>query len=75
VTLEGDLPDADNGGQIVVISTANGVSNEQTGEGNFFHHLWVNAEEYGIHEQFLPWSLHPDRDEEWYTQRARPAGG
>jgi hypothetical protein len=62
---------ADNGGQIVVISTANGVSNEQTGEGNFFHHLWVNAEEYGIREQFLPWDRHPDRDEEWYARNAR----
>jgi hypothetical protein len=62
---------ADNGGQIVVISTANGVSNEQTGEGNFFHHLWVNAEEYGIQEQFLPWDKHPDRDEEWYARNAR----
>jgi hypothetical protein len=62
---------ADNGGQIVVISTANGVSNEQTGEGNFFHHLYVNAESYGISEQFLPWSLHPDRDEDWYANVAR----
>ena len=62
---------ADNGGQIVAISTANGVSNEQTGEGNFFHHLWVNAEEYGIERQFLGWDRHPDRDEEWYVRNAR----
>jgi hypothetical protein len=62
---------ADNGGQIVVISTANGVSNEQTGEGNFFHHLWVNAEEYGIESKFLGWDLHPDRDEDWYARNAR----
>lgn len=62
---------ADNGGQIVVISTANGVSNEQTGEGNFYHHLYVNADDYGIDEQFLPWSLHPDRDENWYTNVAK----
>jgi hypothetical protein len=65
------FPTADNGGQIVVISTANGVSNEQTGEGNFFHHLYVNAEEYGIETQFLAWDLHPDRDEEWYARNAR----
>jgi len=65
------FPTADNGGQIVVISTANGVSNEQTGEGNFFHHLYVNAESYGIETQFLPWSLHPDRDEDWYAKNAR----
>ena len=65
------FPTADNGGQIVVISTANGISNEQTGEGNFFHHLYVNAEEYGIFTRFLPWSLHPDRDENWYAKNAR----
>ncbi len=62
---------ADNGGQIIVISTANGVSNEQTGEGNFFHHLYVNGEAYGINVQFLPWSLHPDRDESWYQNVAK----
>lgn len=65
------FPTADNGGQILVISTANGVSNEQTGEGNFFHHLYVNAEAYGIITEFLPWSLHPDRDEAWYATNAR----
>jgi Terminase large subunit, T4likevirus-type, N-terminal len=62
---------ADNGGQILVISTANGVSNEQTGEGNFFHHLYVNAESYGIFTRFLGWYLHPDRDEDWYAKNAR----
>ena len=62
---------ADNGGQVLIVSTANGVSNEQTGEGNFFHHLYVNAENYGIDVQFLPWSLHPDRDETWYERNAR----
>ena len=65
------FPVADNGGQILVISTANGVSNEQTGEGNYFHHLYVNAEDLGIHTQFLGWDLHPDRDERWYAEVAR----
>jgi hypothetical protein len=65
------FPTADNGGQILVISTANGVSNEMSGEGNFFHHLWVNHEDYGIEVQFLPWDLHPERDEGWYTRNAR----
>ena len=65
------FPTADNGGQILVISTANGVSNDQTGEGNFFHHLYVNADDYGIETQFLAWDLHPDRDESWYTTNAR----
>jgi hypothetical protein len=65
------FPTADNGGQVLVVSTANGVSNEQTGEGNFFHHLWVNAEEYRLDQQFLAWDLHPDRDERWYETNAR----
>ena len=65
------FPTADNGGQLVVISTANGVSNELSGEGNFFHHLWVNQESYGIDGQFLAWDLHPDRDEDWYQTHAR----
>jgi len=65
------FPTADNGGQLIVISTANGISNEQTGEGNFFHHLWVNQESYGIDGQFLAWDLHPDRDEHWYATHAR----
>jgi hypothetical protein len=65
------FPTADNGGQILIVSTANGVSNPQTEEGNFFHHLWVNAETYGIETQFLGWELHPDRDEDWYSTHAR----
>lgn len=65
------FPVADNGGEIIIISTANGISNPETGGGNFFHHLWINAEDYGIETQFLPWSLHPQRDEEWYTTKAR----
>jgi hypothetical protein len=62
---------ADSGGQVLVISTANGMSNEQTGEGNFYHHLYVNAEHYGIDVQFLGWFLHPGRDENWYETNAR----
>jgi len=65
------FPTVDNGGQLIAISTGNGVSNEQTGEGNFFHHLWVNHEEYGIEARFLAWDLHPDRDEAWYAKNAR----
>lgn len=56
-------------GLALVISTGNGVSKSATG-GNFFHHLWVNAEEYGLGKRFLPWSQHPDRDENWYRVKA-----
>lgn len=53
-------------GKIMVVSTANGVSNELTGEGNYFHRLWVTAEDKGLTRVFLPWSKHPDRDQAWY---------
>ena len=69
-TWKAILPTMAGGGKVVCISTANGVSNEVTGEGNFFHHLWSNAEEYGLAKKFLPWSLHPDRDDSWYSREA-----
>jgi hypothetical protein len=56
-------------GRVLVISTGNGVSKSSTG-GNFFHHLWVKAKNYGLLAQFLPWSQHPDRDEDWYRENA-----
>ena len=65
------FPTVDNGGQSLIVSTANGVSNPQNDEGNFFHHLWVNAENYGIETKFLGWDLHPDRNEDWYERNAR----
>lgn len=64
------LPTISNGGQIIAISTGNGISNEQTGEGNYYHHLWANAENYGITKQFLRWDSRPDRDQDWYRLNA-----
>lgn len=55
------------GGRLVIVSTANGVSNDQTGQGNHFHYLWVNAEAIGLSQRFLSWRLHPDRDDDWYA--------
>lgn len=52
---------------IDLISTANGRSNPETGEGNEFHRLWTQAEESGYTRIFLPYDLHPDRDDVWYT--------
>jgi hypothetical protein len=63
------VPTTQGGGKVLVISTGNGVSKSATG-GNFFHHLWVNADEYGLTKVFLPWSQHPDRDEDWYRRNA-----
>lgn len=54
--------------KIGYISTANGRSNPETGEGNEFHRLWVTADEAGFARLFLPYSVHPDRDREWYER-------
>ncbi len=53
---------------ITTISTANGRSNQETGEGNEFHRLWVDPNS-GYTRLFLPYDVHPERDAEWY-QRA-----
>ena len=50
---------------IDAISTANGRSNPETGEGNEFHRLWV-APNSGYRRIFLPYDVHPERDAEWY---------
>jgi hypothetical protein len=57
-------------GKMVMVSTANGVSNAQTGEGNVFHRQWVQADHNKIHRAFLPWHMHPDRDQSWYDNSA-----
>jgi hypothetical protein len=69
-TWKAIIPTMADGGRVVVISTANGVSNDLTGEGNFYHHLWVHADDYGLEHEFLKWDLHPDRDDEWYRKNA-----
>jgi hypothetical protein len=61
-------------GKIIIVSTANGRSNELTGEGNYFHWLWVNSEAAGFETKFLPWRLHPDRDQEWYETNPEVRG-
>jgi hypothetical protein len=52
-------------GRISIISTANGRHNPETGEGNEFHRRWED-EGNGYIRLFLPYDVHPDRDEEWY---------
>jgi|SRR5579884_57219 len=61
------IPAVADGARARIISTANGVSNETTGGGNFYHHLWVNAGSTykGLKKKFLRWDLHPQRDEAW----------
>jgi len=53
------IPTIADGGQILVVSTANGF-------GNAFYVLWMNAEDRGIAAKFLGADLHPGRDEAWF---------
>lgn len=64
------FPVIDGGGRVIVISTANGVGNPETGEGNNFYNLWTDASSMGINAHFLPWNKHPDRDRTWYLTKA-----
>lgn len=60
-------------GKVVIVSTANGRHNPETGEGNDFHRLWENSHEEeglsgtGFVRCFLSWRLHPGRDDVWYA--------
>jgi len=68
------FPIIDGGGRAIIISTANGVSSEDTegeAQGNFFHYLWVNSDSMGIDKRFFSVFTHPDRDQTWYETRAR----
>lgn len=54
-------PTIDAGGQLIILSTANGV-------GNLFHRLWTRAVA-GLNTFttiFLPWWSRPGRDQAWY---------
>jgi hypothetical protein len=48
-----------------MVSTANGRSNPESGEGNEFHRRWIDTES-GYTRIFLPYDVHPERDENWY---------
>jgi hypothetical protein len=57
------------GGQCLVLSTPNGV-------GNWFHKMWVDAED-GLNDfnfTKLHWSLHPERGEEWRKEQDKLLG-
>jgi hypothetical protein len=63
-------PTIDNGGQMVILSTANG-------EDNLFYTLAQEAQA-GTNEfafVFLPWWIHPARNADWYaaTERGMPS--
>ncbi len=52
------------GGKAIVLSTPNGT-------GNFFHRMWVKAQEgrNGFTPIRLPWTVHPERNEKWREQQ------
>lgn len=63
------IPVIADGGQLLVVSTANGYGNE-------FYDLWINAEERGIATRFLGADLHPNRGQAWFAlmrKRLTPA--
>lgn len=57
-------PTADIGGQLILLSTANGV-------GNKFAELWEKAEtgKSVFKPMFFGWDAVPERDEAWYAQK------
>lgn len=59
-------PVTDIGGQVIGLSTANGV-------GNTFHDLWLRAASgsSSFKPMFFSWRAVPERDEDWYEQKKR----
>ena len=63
-------PVTDIGGQLIILSTANGF-------GNLFHELWVRAElgESSMTPSFYGWWAVPERDQAWYEAKAASMPG
>jgi hypothetical protein len=59
-------PAIDAGGQLIIVSTANGA-------GNWFHSMYVGAraDSNGFRSRFYPWQVRPGRDAAWYQQQQR----
>ena len=62
----GLYPTLSTGGRCIALSTPNGV-------GNWFHQTCVDAEleKNDFHLVTLPWSVHPDRDQEWFDKETK----
>lgn len=59
-------PAVADGGQHLIVTTGNGPT-------GMFHSWWTqDTAEFDYHKVFWPWSVRPDRDEEWY-ERERAA--
>jgi hypothetical protein len=61
-------PTIDGGGQLIILSTANGL-------GNLFHRLWIKASAglNNFKQIFLPWWSRPGRDPAWYASQVADA--
>lgn len=57
------------GGQCLALSTPNGV-------GNWFHKTWVGAQarENSFLPVYLPWTVHPERNQDWRNKQDRDLG-
>lgn len=62
----GLYPTLSTGGRCIALSTPNGV-------GNWFHKTYTEAQEKknDFHTIKLPWSVHPERDNEWFDKETR----
>lgn len=62
----GLAPTISTGGQVIVLSTPNGV-------GGQYYTLWVDAEAgvNGFNPIRLPWDVHPEHDVEWFAKETR----
>ena len=60
------FPTLSNSGSAIYLSSANGM-------GNLFHKLWTEAKtgDNNFETTFLPWSVYPGRDAEWYEKKRR----
>jgi len=62
----GLYPTLSTGGRCIALSTPNGV-------GNWFHQICVDSEmgQNDFHLVTLPWSVHPDRDQQWFEKETK----
>lgn len=62
----GLYPTLSTGGRCIALSTPNGV-------GNWFHKIYTESESQtnDFHPTVLPWSVHPDRDQQWFEKETR----
>ena len=63
-------PTIDAGGQLIIISSADGL-------GSAYHQFWQAAQtgESGYRAIFLPWTARPDRGAEWRQGKIRESNG